>query len=170
MFSLPWQGWFLRVVHIKPPALTSYATSSVNPPLCLPKPPTLSSLGSLCCLRRCFKVLHQYCEEIHDLRHVRHRLVGPRETLVFSKKCRNEYNSLRETLLEVEKEAMKTPSCASPKSILSAVILITAGTYRTPNPYSAQPPSPFIPVRSSTPLPSRACFHFVDSGRLILPI
>ena len=46
--------------------------------------------------------------------------------------ARIQHQSLRELLLEVEKEAMNDPACASPKSILSTVISIPVDFYRIP--------------------------------------
>ena len=105
-------------------------------------------------IERLGRILEELNREVERFRKCRPLLIGNHAYF-----ARNEYKSLRETLLGVEKQAMNTPTCASPKSTLSAVILITAGMYKNPldpNPHSAQPPPPFIPVRSTTPLRSRA--------------
>ena len=75
--------------------------------------------------------------------------------------ARDGYKSLRETLLEVEKKAVNTPVCASPKLALSVVILIPMDFYRTPlGPTRTLPPlSSVIPVPSVTSL-SYLCASF----------
>ena len=119
-------------------------------------------------IERLDRILEELNREAERFRKHRPLLIGNHAYF-----ARNEYKSLRETLLEVEKEAMNTPACASQKSNLPAVVLITVGMYRTPlfpYAYSAPPHPPFILVRSTIPLGLLAGFHFVDSGCLVLPI
>lgn len=71
-------------------------------------------------------------------------------------------------MLEVEKKAMNTFACVSPKAILSAVILITVGMYYRTHMILTR--TLRLPFPSTTHLGSRAGFHFFDSGRLILPV